>query len=100
MSEGLTVEGAGTEEFAAKRTIVLARREEGGTERLASRSDAVIGALEVARGAPKCLAVLRVIPRPIRDLGYRIVAAVRYHLFGKVAACSLAGGVDRARLLP
>lgn len=97
----LNEEGAGLEEFEAKQTVVLARRENGGRWNLSARSDAVIGALEVAGSAPKRVALLRVIPQPIRNLGYRIVAALRYHLFGKVEVCSLAGGEEgRSRLLP
>lgn len=98
--EKLGEEGADTAEFANKRTIVLARRQDDGAWSLSTRSDAVIGALKVAGGAPKRLAMLRIIPRPLRDLGYRIVAAVRYRLFGKVEVCSLAGGEGRERLLP
>lgn len=98
--ERLGAEGVETAEFAAKRTMVLGRREDGGPWRLSSRSDAVIGALEVAGGAPKRLALLRIMPRPLRDLGYRIVAALRYRLFGKTDVCSLAGGEGRERLLP
>lgn len=93
-------EGVDTADFADKGTMVLARRDEGGPWHLSARSDAVIGALEVAGGAPKRLALLRVIPRPLRDLGYRIVAALRYRVFGKVNSCSLAGGAGRERLLP
>jgi predicted DCC family thiol-disulfide oxidoreductase YuxK len=96
----LKSEGVDTARFAGKRTMVLARRKHGGEWRLFSQSDAVIGAMEVARGAPRRLAVLRTLPRPVRDLGYRTVAAVRYHVFGKVAACSLAKGAEQARLLP
>ena len=92
--------GVAVAEFASKRTMVLAQRQDGGAWRLSSRSDAVIGALKVAGGAPKRLALLRIIPRPLRDLGYRIVAALRYRLFGKTETCSLAGGEGRERLLP
>ena len=31
----------------------------------------------------------RLIPRPIADLGYRLVARLRFLLFGRVGACSL-----------
>ncbi len=98
--EKLRGEGAAMGDFGEKRTVVLARRQNDGSWQLSSRSDAVIGALAVAGGAPKRLAMLRMIPRPIRNPGYRIVAAVRYRLFGKVEVCSLAGGEGRERLLP
>lgn len=52
------------------------------------RSDA---ALRVGRrlGPPwsRFAAAARFLPRPVRDLGYRFVAASRYRVFGKRAAC-------------
>ena len=98
--EALKAQGAAMEDFAAKRTVVLAHRAEEGEWRLSARSDAVIGALEACGGAPKRLALLKLVPRPLRDLGYRFVAALRYRLFGTVEVCSIAGGEGREQLLP
>lgn len=44
--------------------------------------------------------VLWVIPLPIRNLGYRIVAATRYKLFGRVDSCALEGMGDSKCMLP
>ncbi len=40
------------------------------------------------------------IPLPLRDLGYKLVAANRYHLFGKKETCRLPSPEERARFLP
>ena len=45
-------------------------------------------------------ALLWVIPLPLRNLGYRIVAGTRYRLFGHADTCSLEGMGDPECLLP
>lgn len=63
------------------------------------RSDA---ALRVARhlSAPWSLAAaLAIIPRPIRDWAYRIIARNRYQWFGRRAACMVPSPEVRARFL-
>ena len=44
--------------------------------------------------------LLWVIPRPIRDAGYRLVAVSRYRLFGKKETCRLPTAAERERFLP
>ena len=44
--------------------------------------------------------LLWLIPLPLRDLGYRIIAANRYRLFGKKETCRLPTPSERARFLP
>ncbi len=68
-------------------------------DRWSKESDA---ALRVARGlggAWKALAVLRVIPRPIRDAVYRLIARNRYRWFGKKESCWLPTPELRERFL-
>ena len=43
---------------------------------------------------------LRWVPAAILDLGYRLVAATRYRLFGKHDTCRAPTAEDRSRLLP
>ena len=43
--------------------------------------------------------LLWLIPRPIRDLGYRCIASIRYKLFGKLDACRRPSPAERARFL-
>jgi predicted DCC family thiol-disulfide oxidoreductase YuxK len=44
-------------------------------------------------------AMLWLIPWPLRDAGYRIVAALRYRLFGKHESCRLPTAEERNRFL-
>lgn len=44
--------------------------------------------------------LLWLIPLPLRDLGYRIIAANRYRLFGKKETCRIPTPAERARFLP
>lgn len=43
--------------------------------------------------------LLWLVPRPLRDLGYRIVARYRYLLFGKLEACRIPTPEERDRFL-
>ena len=43
--------------------------------------------------------VFMIIPRPLRDLGYRLFAKYRYRLFGKLDACMIPTPDVRARFL-
>ena len=44
--------------------------------------------------------LLWLIPRPLRDVGYRLVAAKRYRWFGKKETCRLPSPAERERFLP
>jgi predicted DCC family thiol-disulfide oxidoreductase YuxK len=62
------------------------------------RSDA---ALEIARDlrAWRWLRIFRVVPRPLRDWMYSVIARNRYRWFGKRDACFLPTEEERARFL-
>lgn len=45
-------------------------------------------------------ALLWLVPLPLRDLGYRLVAASRYSLFGRRETCRLPTADEAERLLP
>lgn len=47
-----------------------------------------------------CGWLLYLVPAPLRDLGYRLVARWRYRLFGQSAACRMPKPDEVARLLP
>lgn len=66
------------------------------------RSSAVIAVLERLGGLWRVLALaLRVIPRPLRDLGYDLVARVRHRLFDRPSeACPIVPQALRTRFLP
>jgi predicted DCC family thiol-disulfide oxidoreductase YuxK len=43
---------------------------------------------------------LRLVPRPLRDAGYSLVARHRYRIFGKKETCRIPTPAERARFLP
>ncbi len=43
---------------------------------------------------------LRLVPRPLRDAGYSLVARYRYAIFGKKETCRMPTPAERARFLP
>jgi predicted DCC family thiol-disulfide oxidoreductase YuxK len=69
-------------------------------ERLASRSDAVVGVLLELDGGWSVLGlVLKMLPRWLRNWGYNLVARNRYRIFGKYDACPIPSGKDRHKFL-
>src|SRR4051812_1288339 len=65
------------------------------------RSAAVVRVLRKFSPAWQILAgLLWLIPGPVRDLGYKLVAANRYRLFGKKETCRMPSPGERARFLP
>src|SRR5258707_13859670 len=75
-------------------------------EHLQQRSDAVAEALQLV-GAPGgnggywrlAGRALGLVPRPLRDWGYGIVARFRYRLFGRYDTCPIPPPEQRSRLL-
>ena len=69
-------------------------------ETLLERSDAVLYILRRLGGFWGVAgSLLRLIPRPLRDWGYGIVARIRYRVFGKYETCPLPSAETRARFL-
>ena len=78
---------------------IVVRLPEGGP--LLVRSEAVIYILRRLGGFRGRLAgALRMMPRPIRDLGYRLVAKIRYSIFGQRDSCRLPSAEEQALFLP
>jgi predicted DCC family thiol-disulfide oxidoreductase YuxK len=69
--------------------------------KLLLRSDAVVHVMAAMGGLWSALAsLLRLVPRPLRNLGYDAVGAVRYRIFGKAAeACPLMPPHLRTRMV-
>ena len=67
-------------------------------ETIRKRSRAVFKALSIIGGGWKVLAVFGYIPL-LPDLGYRLVAKVRYRLFGKKDACPIPPQEHRHKFL-
>jgi predicted DCC family thiol-disulfide oxidoreductase YuxK len=73
------------------------------TEHLFQRSDAVVEALQ-RLSSPSGMwrlagRILKLVPRPLRDWGYGIVAHFRYRLFGRYDTCPIPPPEQRSRLL-
>jgi len=77
------------------------RREEGKSgESLLSRSDAGLFVLQQLGGIWRVVAgALQLLPRLVRDWGYRSIAGNRYRMFGRYDTCPLPDEATRARFL-
>lgn len=64
------------------------------------RTDAVLAALRTLGGGWRAMGVLRVVPRPLRDGVYQIVARLRYRLFGDYHPQPLPRAEWASRFLP
>lgn len=78
----------------ATRSIILI---EG--DRLYLRSDAVLRIVRHMRAPWRYFAIFLIVPRPLRDLVYRLVAAVRIRLAGESNACEIPPPEIRSRLI-
>lgn len=63
------------------------------------RSEAIFHILAQLPGW-RLLARLRWLPRSLTDLGYRLVAAVRFRVWGRLDRCRVPAPDERARFLP
>lgn len=68
-------------------------------ERVRIRGKAALYCLREIGGAWHLLALLRFLPALLLDLGYRLVAANRYRLFGKKERCEIPSPEQREKFL-
>ncbi len=69
-------------------------------EQLFTRSTAVAAALAaLPRPWPFVAGALCLIPRPLRDSGYRLIARWRYHIWGRLSTCPLPAPDKRSHFL-
>jgi len=69
-------------------------------ERLYQRSDAVAAALELLGASWRLTGrALGLVPLPLRDWGYGMVARFRYRVFGRYDTCPIPPPEQRSRLL-
>lgn len=65
------------------------------------KTSAVVRILWILGGLWSVLGTLLwLVPRPVRDLGYNLVAMSRYRLFGKHETCRMPTPAERSRFLP
>ena len=70
-----------------------------GAEKIFIRSTAVLRIVAYLGGVWKLLLIGYIIPRPIRDFMYDVIARNRYRILGAPAACMLPSPDVRARFL-
>ena len=63
------------------------------------KSDAALRVARFLRMPWRLIAMLRVVPRPLRDLVYDIVARNRYRWFGRSDTCIVPSEAIRARFV-
>ena len=81
-------------------TILVAESIGAPAEQLLVRSNAVLAILRQLPSLwPSVAACLRLIPRPIRDVGYRLIARWRYRIWGHLDTCPIPTAEERARFL-
>jgi predicted DCC family thiol-disulfide oxidoreductase YuxK len=81
-------------------SIVVVRDAGGVVERVLVGSDAVVALLrELPRPWTWVGATLKWIPRPVRDMGYGLVARWRYRIWGRLESCPVPTAEERGRFL-
>ncbi|MBK7579671.1 MAG: DUF393 domain-containing protein [Myxococcales bacterium] len=71
----------------------------GGSERVFVRSKAVFRIATHLDPGVRWLRVFGFVPQRLADVGYDLVASVRYRIFGKLEACRIPDASVRARFL-
>ena len=81
-------------------SIVVVRDAGGVVERVLVGADAVAALLcELRRPWTWVGVTLKWIPRPVRDMGYRLVARWRYRIWGRLESCTVPTAEERERFL-
>jgi predicted DCC family thiol-disulfide oxidoreductase YuxK len=81
-------------------TILVIEDADGPAEKLLNRSDAVVAMLSKLPRPWAAVGVgLKWVPRPVRDLGYRLIARWRYRIWGRLENCPLPTAEERERFL-
>lgn len=97
----MTRHGISSPEAKAGPTTILVVREFGQPEeRVLEGSEAILALLaEVPRPWPLVAAALGWVPRPVLDLGYRLIARWRYRVWGRLESCPLPSADERSHFL-
>lgn len=91
---------AQSEASLAARTILVLRDPGQPAQQLFLRSSAILLMLaELPQPWPTVARVLRLIPRPLRDLVYRGIARIRYRIWGRYDACPLPTPAEKAHFI-
>jgi predicted DCC family thiol-disulfide oxidoreductase YuxK len=85
---------------AELRTVVFVLQLRGAGEQVYTHSEAALRLLDHVGGFWRIVSWLRIIPRPMRDWVYQVIAARRFRWFGKFESCPLPPVEWRDRFLP
>ena len=81
------------------RTFLLVEYAGDGSARVSTDSTAVLRVLAGLGGVWRLVLIGRLIPRPLRDAGYRVIARNRYRWFGRREACMVPDAAIASRFL-
>lgn len=97
---GFTLPLPGNPSASGPGTILVVRAAATPAETVYTRSTAVVVVLAELPGPwPLAARLLRIVPLPIRDLGYRLISRWRYHIWGRLGTCPLPAPEQRAHFL-
>ena len=80
-------------------SLLWVEPEHGGREEIFTRFDAVLRTARHLGGVSRLLEIARIIPSPIRDAAYRLIARYRHRLRGHDDQCLVPTAAERARFL-
>ena len=86
--------------LADAESLLSATADQGGEEMAHLRSKAFLHLGKHLRAPWRWIYAFRWFPGFLLDVGYRLVAALRYRMFGRVDSCELPSPENRARFLP
>lgn len=95
-----TLSKFGIDANALDTVYILSNYADPAKQRLYNRSDAIIFATgQLKNWIRPFSAIIKLVPKPLRDFGYKFVASIRYKLFGKYDTCMLPTAETRARFI-
>lgn len=80
-------------------TMVYVRTSPSGVEQVSLRSEAVLRIAAELPGIYRWARIFLIVPGFLRDVGYRVIAAIRYRVWGQLDSCRLPRPEERARFL-
>ena len=99
-SHGVQPFGQGSSPDLSRETMLVFRNIGDSMEELLVRSNAMLACLRVLpQPWAAVAAILRLIPRPVREWAYRLIARWRYRIWGRYATCPIPTPEERAHFL-
>jgi len=81
-------------------TIVLVERRDDGEIVVHERSRAILHLFSYLGGFWRCVSWFRILPACLTDLPYRLIARIRYRIWGRLDACRIIPPAQSDRFLP